>query len=323
MKRFNEIDIVKGIAMLTVLWHHSFILYPIYMLDIPWCQHAMAINGTFFMNVFFLVSGYLFAFSRKRSFVENLNGKMKRLLVPYLSFSAATLGMKLLAPSLVNRKVESFSSYMDKLLLGGGELWFVYVLLLIFVIWPWLLQRMKTKHLWMIVVAFLIADMIIPEGLMNDLFLYKRVIHFSIFFVAGYAMKEVDRKWLDNEKLFLAFSVLFVLLCCVFVHSIQVPYVSGYVNAIIGCGFIWMLSYRLKDKKMIGDALSFVGKYSLPFYWLNGFVLVIARTVVIKGLHFESSVAIVLSIFALCVLLETLAVLALRKYPKVGWVIGF
>lgn len=119
MVRFNEIDIVKGIAMLTVLWHHSFILYPIYMLDIPWCQHAMAINGTFFMNVFFLVSGYLFAFSRKRSFVENLNGKMKRLLVPYLSFSAATLGMKLLAPSLVNRKVESFSSYMDKLLLGG------------------------------------------------------------------------------------------------------------------------------------------------------------------------------------------------------------
>ena len=55
--------------------------------------------------------------------------------------------------------------------------------------------------------------------------------------------------------------------------------------------------------------------------WLNGFVLVIARTVVVKGLHFESSVAIVLSIFALCVLLETLAVLALRRYPKVGWVI--
>ena len=53
--------------------------------------------------------------------MENLKGKMKRLLVPYLSFSAATLGMKMLAPSLVNRKVESFSSYMDKLLLGGGN----------------------------------------------------------------------------------------------------------------------------------------------------------------------------------------------------------
>ena len=119
MQRLVEMDIVKGIAMLTVLWHHSFILYPIYMLDIPWCQHAMAINGTFFMNVFFLVSGYLFALSRKRSFVENLKGKAKRLLVPYLSFSAATLGMKIIAPSLVNRKVETIGSYIDKLLLGG------------------------------------------------------------------------------------------------------------------------------------------------------------------------------------------------------------
>ena len=60
-KRFDEIDIVKGIAILFVLWHHSFILYPIYMLDIPWCQYAMAIHGTFFLNVFFLESGYLFA----------------------------------------------------------------------------------------------------------------------------------------------------------------------------------------------------------------------------------------------------------------------
>ena len=154
MQRLVEIDIVKGIAMLTVLWHHSFILYPIYMLDIPWCQHAMDINGTFFMNVFFLVSGYLFAFSRKRSFMENLKGKAKRLLVPYLSFSAATLGLKIIAPSLVNRKVETIGSYIDKLLLGG-ELWFVYVLLLIFVIWPWILQHTKVWNIWCIVVKFL------------------------------------------------------------------------------------------------------------------------------------------------------------------------
>lgn len=44
---FDEVDICKGIAMLTVLWHHSFIKYPINLLDIPWCNHAMTINGTY------------------------------------------------------------------------------------------------------------------------------------------------------------------------------------------------------------------------------------------------------------------------------------
>ena len=42
----------------------------------------------------------------------------------------------------------------------------------------------------------------------------------------------------------------------------------------------------------------------------------------VKGLHFGSSDAIVLSIFALCVVMETLVVMVLRKYPKVGWLIG-
>lgn len=37
---FDEIDVVKGIAILTVLWHHSMIRYPIYMLDIPWRRYA-------------------------------------------------------------------------------------------------------------------------------------------------------------------------------------------------------------------------------------------------------------------------------------------
>ena len=72
---FDEIDIVKGIAILFVLWHHSFIKFPIYMLDIPWCKYAMAIHGTFYLNVFFLVSGYLFAHSKPRTFTENFKKK--------------------------------------------------------------------------------------------------------------------------------------------------------------------------------------------------------------------------------------------------------
>lgn len=43
-QHFDEIDIVKGIAISFVLWHHSFIKFPIYMLDIPWCKYAMAIK---------------------------------------------------------------------------------------------------------------------------------------------------------------------------------------------------------------------------------------------------------------------------------------
>lgn len=144
---FDEIDIVKGIAILFVLWHHSFIKYPIYMLDIPWCEYAMAIHGTFYLNVFFLVSGYLFAHSKPRTFAENFKKKASRLLIPYFCYEAVNLGVKTALPQLVNRKVGGQVEYIEDMLLKGGELWFVYVLFFIFLIWPPILHRLSKKAL--------------------------------------------------------------------------------------------------------------------------------------------------------------------------------
>lgn len=96
---------MKGIAILFVLWHHSFIKFPIYMLDIPWCEYAMAIHGTFYLYVFFLVSGYLFAHLKPRTFAENFKKKASRLLIPYFCYEAVNLGAKTAFPQLVNRKV--------------------------------------------------------------------------------------------------------------------------------------------------------------------------------------------------------------------------
>jgi len=58
---FSELDICKGIAMLGVLLNHSFILYPLNIYDLSWCQHAAAMNSTYFLVLFFMMSGYLFS----------------------------------------------------------------------------------------------------------------------------------------------------------------------------------------------------------------------------------------------------------------------
>ena len=327
MGRFKEIDIVKGLAMLTVLWHHSFILYPVNINALPWCQHAISINLTFFMNVFFLVSGYLFAFSRNQGFLQNMRGKAKRLLVPYLSFSAVTLGMKLLAPALVNKKVESIGAFFDDLLLRGGELWFVYVLFLIFVIWPWVLKRMSGTAVWLTVFALIVTDFFVPSGLAGDLLMYKNVLHYSIFFVAGYGLKCVGREWLKSTPFFAVVTLLFLACCCIWVKHLQAYPALQYLQAMIGCAFVWMFAYRLSNAERevtprLNRFLTFVGRYSLPFYWFNGFVLVVARTLVAKVLPAQSSVAIALSIFLLCVAIETGVVLLVRKIPKVGMFVG-
>jgi len=120
-ERLTDVDMVKGLAMLTVLWNHSFILVPINIHERWWSIWLQDINATFFVCVFFLVSGYLFnSSSLKKPNYSTLVKKLKRLLIPFLSFSLLNYLMKVIAPSLVNKQVGSFSEYAYKVVVGGG-----------------------------------------------------------------------------------------------------------------------------------------------------------------------------------------------------------
>lgn len=321
-QHFDEIDIVKGIAILFVLWHHSFIKFPIYMLDIPWCKYAMAIHGTFFLNVFFLVSGYLFAHSKPRTFVENFKKKASRLLIPYLSFEMVNLGIKLAMPSLVNRKIGGGNEYLFDLICKGGELWFVYVLFFIFLIWPPILHRLNKNCIWGIVVLLAIACHVIPNDLWDGIFLYPRILSYSVFFLVGYQMRDFDREVLKSKRNFGIVTVLFVVFCCLLVETIHIPYVWNYFLAFIGCWFVWALSFQLLNVKPASRFLSFCGKYSLSFYWLNGFALVPARMLIVKMLHVENTPLVAISIFLICVVSEVIAIKIIKRIPYVKTMVG-
>lgn len=321
-RHFDEIDIVKGIAILFVLWHHSFIKFPIYMLDIPWCKYAMAIHGTFYLNVFFLVSGYLFAHSKPRTFAENFKKKASRLLIPYLGYEAINLGVKLTLPQLVNRKVGGLFEYVEDMIFRGGELWFVYVLFIIFLIWPPLLHKLSKKGIGMCIISLMVVSNVLPGNILDSIFLYPKVFSYSIYFLLGYLLRDINREILRSNRNFGIAAVLFVVFCCFFVEVIHIPFVWQYVLAFIGCWFVWALSFLLLKAKTIANAISFCGKYSLSFYWLNGFALVPARMIVVKILHVECTPVIAISIFIICVVSEVIAIKVIKKIPYVRKMVG-
>ena len=290
--------------------------------DIPWCKYAMAIHGTFYLNVFFLVSGYLFAHSKPRTFTENFKKKASRLLIPYLGYEAINLGVKLALPQLVNRKVGGQVEYMEDMLFNGGELWFVYVLFIIFLIWPSILHRLSKKALVGVIVLLIVASNVLPGNLFDGIFLYPKVISYSVFFLIGYLLRNMDRSLLESNRNFGIVTILFVVFCCLLVQTIHIPFVWQYALAFIGCWFVWASSFQLLKVKRIAHAFSFCGKYSLSFYWLNGFALVPARMIVVKMLHVESTPLIAVSIFLMCVVSEVIAIMIIKKIPYVRTVVG-
>lgn len=99
MNRDITIDLLRGIAILFVYLGHSILYHPIQMGDMyPWC-HLLATSITSFnMPLFFILSGYLFAKSQK-GVKEQYEGKVKRLLIPYMFTMSIIVGMKLLLPA--------------------------------------------------------------------------------------------------------------------------------------------------------------------------------------------------------------------------------
>lgn len=79
MRRYEYIDIAKGIGILMVVWAHILI---------TGASHRVIY--AFHMPLFFLVSGMLFRRDKYTCFFDFLRRRAKRLLVPFVIYSVAT-----------------------------------------------------------------------------------------------------------------------------------------------------------------------------------------------------------------------------------------
>lgn len=227
-------------------------------------------------------------------------------------------------PSLVNREVQSVGYYISKVFLFGGELWFVYTLFIMMVIWSIVLPKINKTCIIVILAGLLISDFLLDGTQVTNYLLFTYFIHYSVFFLTGYLLQGNNdfRVWLQSSRSITISSVLFLLLCCIFVNTFMTFFPTKMLLKLIGCWFMWSLSFRLMKVRSINRIVSFFGKNSLGYYWLNGFVLVAARTFIVSVLHISFSPAIAIGVWLLCVICETIAIKIIKKVPVLGMLIG-
>lgn len=79
MRRFEYLDIAKGIGILLVVWAHILLVGP-----------SHRVIYAFHMPLFFLISGMLFRREKYQCFGIFLRKRAKRLLMPFVIYSVAT-----------------------------------------------------------------------------------------------------------------------------------------------------------------------------------------------------------------------------------------
>lgn len=303
--RLIQVDLLRGIAILLMLFAHSIIVYPVNLEKIEWCSNAIHFITTFDMELFFLLAGYVYHCKAYGTFITK---KVKRILIPYLFFGAVALILRAYGGSAVNGN-EPLLDGIKKLVFEGGGYWFLYTSFLIFLVYPWiekLLHADAAKLVFMIVLMILNQFVKMPQIMI----MWGNVIYYLPYFVFGQLIRAHQKESDGENNVWIRKAagagalVLFIVLDLVMVKNnikrgplkhVRAVAIMYVVYILIEILLPWLKKCRAGQ--ILLNFLEDCSQYSLQLYLFNGYLLTIFRILICNVCHISSSVPIVFGIW--------------------------
>lgn len=277
-RRQEEIDIIRGIAIILVILGHSIIKYPINIMQEDWCAALFALICTIQMPLFFFVSGYCYRDGRDYS--GYVKSRFRRIMVPYFAFSVLDLLMRTLFPSLVNRKY-SVSENLINIVFYGGEYWYLYVIFMISCIFPFISRIFCKKGSTTLLLAGICLTVSVCRSFIEipELpFRLEQVFTQMIYFVIGFCCQRINLFAALRAKRRSGFIAILIYAISCFLR-VMLEWPVAVLCGLSGCIAFAYLATVITGKSKI---LVLAGKNTLPLYLLNGYALVLSRTIITK-----------------------------------------
>ena len=220
MKRLHEVDIIRTIAILLVVFTHCFAIYngawkyptgtdfePVYVYKI-----FTRFIAAFRMPAVVLVAGYVFNYMKEKntkSLWSLSEKKFKRLIIPSLLFTSLYMAL-FLNDLATTQKIITLTN-------GAGHLWFLPMLFWNFIIGYFILKHDVDSFRGKILIAgFLFIISIAGPVLVPNVFGFARTLSFTLYFYIGiqlfnYRDTIVDK--LSSRYIFsgiMLFTILFI-----------------------------------------------------------------------------------------------------------------
>lgn len=277
IKRFDYIDIVKGIGIILVICSHS--MY----------SDLMSVASSCFIPLFYVASGYVTS-------KVDLKRKAKRLLIPYIFFNAVILTLMWIIGlrdiTLVQFEGILYSRYslyrldtVDNCVfmnIGNSPLWFLTSMYLAFV-WFYLLLQIKRNGTRLVLlltyliitVFFSYLPILLPWSLDTSFLM-------AIFIYSGYAVrhKEYGIDLLSNKAVY-GLSILYFL--CLLINGYTNLSVSNFGKSVWLTGFAGIAGSLVLikcamwlEKTKCKNTLVKIGKNSLIIFCIQMPLLFVA-----------------------------------------------
>ena len=280
-KRFDEISIMRVLAMTMIVAFHSLCFYngrwqKVNALDISEWHRISTFLDVIDLNMFVFISGYLYGYlyiyrNKYRHPSEVIRIKARRLLIPYFFWG---IPMAFIWPW----------NTWTKLLYGIGHLWFLLMLFGVFTLTVILqllnAQRIKfTGKLGIsLIVAGYAAWLIFSHFVYDGEFLcINRILYFFPAFMIGYVCAKLRVGWMLPNWAYMTLPFVIVALFIFVWYNIPLPYslillIRTVLAYIICIELLIILSKSVMSDRM-RTAVSMIERLSMGLYIFNQIIM--------------------------------------------------
>ena len=314
-ERAYEIDILKGIGILLVILGHCVPDFPVDLRADALSANMQKFIYTFHMPLFFFCSGFVLGIAPPRSISTVLKNRFIRMLVPYLTFSFASLALRV-AFSSFTRSDFSISEGLVGIFLYGKFFWFVYVLFMVLV----LMAFFRESKIGLI--ALVIGGIYLYSQNI-ELLKLSQMGYFLLFVVIGFLLSPYRSKLMiimHNIWIPVCLSILLILMffitppnCFIikYLHRISMAWAG--IFALYG-----IVLYPIRNQ-IINDLINHFGNYSLQYYLIH-MIISLPCYYIIAVLHVPASIFAVLLNF---IIITIVSFLILKIMLKIRWIHPF
>lgn len=292
---FNEIDYMKGIAIILVFIGHA--ATPSFLPRPYVYEFIVQFIYMFHMPVFFFISGFLslklLDMNLKTQYLPFIKKKIYRLGLPFLTISIITNALIIILKQITNSPVgikellemiKVIFLYPENGIMGA--LWFLYTLLIISILAPLIL---KIPIKFTLVIA-IILNIFFPKSI--SFLALNRVAFFLVFFLLGIIFRRFysESKALLEKGYFLIIS-LFIIGITTYIYTGNFainPYLLNLLILISGF-FGIILVYNLAKKiNSSNKMLKLFGQHSIDIYIFSWFFQIASMILISTILKIEN-----------------------------------
>lgn len=275
VKGFGIVLVVVGHVILGILDAKMFTNFKFIM------EYIIYFIYSFHMPLFFIISGYLYSktwhINNLKEYKDRMVNKVIALYITYVVFCLSYSIVKFIMSNSTNSKI-GLNKIISVLFKPIGPYWYLYTLIGLFIVIPYLDLKITNKKK-ILISSFIL--MFISSYFSTPIAIINYTIKYMFYFYLGSILFNF-KKYINKNSIFIISLIYLTVNVVYFYFTRETKITNVFVSTILAVTGSLIIIYLFKSGSIQNTLLNYLGKLSLPIFLIHGFLTSGLRIIFIK-----------------------------------------